>query len=208
MDKIAFEQVDNTVASFLSRLWRVVIVSNGYTPFLIPLLNAHMEREFTKMTLSNTKVATNKNNDMKRMTSNTMTWTTLVFLIKHILAIKECSMTIEVTKDSKVVEHKIDNIDADSLYIVWSKTREQYGDIDKMMDDYINRTKDIPAAVKKTNLRKKVNTKAMSWKNFIFLYSKVIEADKLVLTLDVSHSDGDATTHTLQYIMKEQTNEK
>ena len=152
---------------------------------------------------SNTAVAMNRTNEIKKMAGNTMTWGTLVFLLKKILLVKKVSLTLTVVKDDKTEIYKEDNIDENTLLRAWKYLRKEYGDINTMIDDYVLRNKDIPTAVKKTNLKKKNNTSSMSWKNFIFLLTKVVEASQLTFELSIDHKHMDSSVHSIKYKTKE-----
>ena len=152
---------------------------------------------------SNTAVAMNRTNEIKKMAGNTMTWGTLVFLLKKILIVRKVSLDLTITKDKKDTVYHIDDITEETLLVIWKKMKVDFGDINKSIDAYILRNKDIPSAVKKTNLKKKVNTSSMSWKNFIFLITKVIEASQLVFELSILHRSGEQSKHSIKYKIKD-----
>ena len=86
MKELSEEIRECTAGSFLSRLWRKIVLLDGYYKILTPLMNDYIQK-LTIQSISNTKISINRTNIHQKLLDPSMTWKNLMFLLKHIIRI-------------------------------------------------------------------------------------------------------------------------
>lgn len=203
MKELAKGITECTAGSFISRLWRDIIIKDGYHKLIIQLLNDYLQKLTIRAMLSNTKLMVNKTNIQQKILDESMTWKNLMFLLKEILRLKELKTTVTITSSDDIKTSYIDaGLDDDVLTRIWAQIASTL-DIEKLSDEYSEREKDNPMKVNKTNLSKKIKcNKNLSWKTFIFLVEDLMQSKELKLAIKLKNSRGTYTSHDITYCIK------
>lgn len=189
-----------TAGSFLSRLWRKIVLLDGYYKILTPLMNDYIQKLLVK-SMSNTKISINRTNIHNKILDDSMTWKNLMFLLSEILVIKELETNIEIinTNDEKLKYNEV-GMDGMVLTRLWGKISKDVEDIPDRVNDYYIRKKNNPNKVNKTNLQKKMSdNQDMSWNSLMFLIDEILLAREFTISLKLKNRRGTYTKHSISY---------
>lgn len=200
MKELAKGITECTAGSFLSRLWREIIIKDGYHRLILPLLNDYLQKLTIKAMMSNTKLMVNRTNIQQKILDESMTWKNFMFLLKDILRLKELKTTVTIKHSDNTITSYIDvGLDDDVLTRIWQQISSTL-ELDELMESYAIREKDNPLKVNRTNMIKKVKcSKNLSWKTFIFLVEDLMLAKELKLAIKIKNSRGTYNNHDMTY---------
>lgn len=187
-----------TPNSFLARLWRKILVNDGYITYINQYRNDYINNLIIASELSNTKVIINKTNLNNKINSENMTWKNLIFILRKILRIKDIKVTITITVDDELYSYTANGLSDDLLSVLWVGLLESLGydgiKLEELLDNYID---SLPTKnnINKTNHKNKLVCEAMTWKNLYFLLEKIIKVTELTFMIKVKHSNNTYSTH-------------
>ena len=194
-----------TPGSVISRLWRLIVVKDGYLRYITPRMNDYINKLCIKSELSNTKIGINKTNIYNKIVMTSMTWKNFIFLLKDIIGVKGLEITLVIKYSDREVKFSKSGLDKELLSKLWKDIKEEIiktdaNILDKLSDEYVLRNKDNISATNKTNLSKKISaTNAVSWNTIVFLIDEVLKAESMTLIAKVEHTPNRFTSHTLGY---------
>ncbi len=116
-----------TPNSFLARLWRKILVNDGYITYINQYRNDYINNLIIASELSNTKVIINKTNLNNKINSENMTWKNLIFILRKILRIKDIKVTITITVDDELYSYTANGLADDLLSVLWVGLLESLG---------------------------------------------------------------------------------
>ena len=183
-----------TAGSFLSRLWRKIVLMDGYYKILTPLMNDYIQK-LTIQSLSNTKISINRTNIHQKLLDPSMTWKNLMFLLKHIIRIVELDTTIEIIIGDNKVKYNEVGIEGNIISKLWDQIVVDVDDLDGLVEKYHIREKTNPNKVNKTNLSKKLNSSHdMTWNTLMFLIDEILIAREFSIMLKIKNKRGTYTS--------------
>ena len=203
MKEISSEIKEYTAGSFLSRLWRKVVLNDGYHKILHLLMNDYIQR-LTIKSLSNTKISINRTNIHQKIVDSSMTWKNLMFLLENIIRIKELETILHIELDDGKRVYKETGIQGDILSKIWKNISDDIDNLGELVDNYHIREVNNPNKINKTNLNKKMSsTHDMTWNTLMFLIDEILLAREFTITIKLKSARGLYTKHTISYKIKE-----
>lgn len=207
MDIKEDEVLNSTPNSFLAKIWRSIIIRDGYLQNITRYRNAYIESLVIASELSNTTIVINKTNINDKIVSKNMTWRNLVFLLRKILKIKDINVKMCIKRDGVSTTYDTNGLSDDLLSIIWSGllTELKYDSekVEELMLDYIASitTEKNKNQINKTNIKNKIFNDSMTWKNLCFLLEKILRVTDVVFTMKLKHSNNTFTTHSDTFIL-------
>ena len=207
MDIKEDEVLNSTPNSFLAKIWRSILIRDGYLQNITRYRNAYIESLVIASELSNTTIVINKTNINDKIVSKNMTWRNLVFLLRKILKIKDINVKMCVKRDGVSTTYDTNGLSDDLLSIIWSGllTELKYDSekVEELMLDYIASitTEKNKNQINKTNIKNKIFNDSMTWKNLCFLLEKILRVTDVVFTMKLKHSNNTFTTHSDTFIL-------
>lgn len=206
MDELENDISVYTPGSFLSRIWRSILINDGYINNIRALTNAYIDRMRKELETSNTKLMISRSNVYGKVTAQEMTWKNLVLVMKNILRIRDSEITLTTYKKDKVVEYKVNGLTNETMSKLWKVIREDYSDSDisNLVDTYLVRMKDSAGVDTRANVMKKVNSQSrVTWNTVIFLLDEILYLDKIVFNIKIEMKPNLFSTHRLEYYLKD-----
>lgn len=191
--------------SFISRIWRDIVIKDGYLRYITPMMNIYINKLCIQSELSNTKIGINKTNIYNKIIEPSMTWKNFIFLLKDIIGVQGIEFSLLVKYEDREVKFSKSGLDKELLSKLWidikAEAVKRDADIlDKLSNEYVNRNKDNKAATNKTNLSKKINAnKKVTWNTLVFLIDELLKAESLTITVKVEHKPNKFSSHRLGY---------
>lgn len=207
MDIKEDEVLNSTPNSFLAKIWRSILIRDGYLQNITRYRNAYIESLVIASELSNTTIVINKTNINDKIVSKNMTWRNLVFLLRKILKIKDINVKMCIKRDGVSTTYDTNGLSDDLLSIIWSGilTELKYDSekVEELMLDYIASitTEKNKNQINKTNIKNKIFNDSMTWKNLCFLLEKILRVTDVVFTMKLKHSNNTFTTHSDTFIL-------
>lgn len=207
MDIKEDEVLNSTPNSFLAKIWRSIIIRDGYLQNITRYRNAYIESLVIASELSNTTIVINKTNINDKIVSKNMTWRNLVFLLRKILKIKDINVKMCIKRDGVSTTYDTNGLSDDLLSVIWSGilTELKYDSekVEELMLDYIASitTEKNKNQINKTNIKNKIFNDSMTWKNLCFLLEKILRVTDVVFTMKLKHSNNTFTTHSDTFIL-------
>ena len=207
MDIKEDEVLNSTPNSFLAKIWRSILIRDGYLQNITRYRNAYIESLVIASELSNTTIVINKTNINDKIVSKNMTWRNLVFLLRKILKIKDINVKICIKRDGVSTTYDTNGLSDDLLSVIWSGllTELKYDSekVEELMLDYIASitTEKNKNQINKTNIKNKIFNDSMTWKNLCFLLEKILRVTDVVFTMKLKHSNNTFTTHSDTFIL-------
>lgn len=207
MDIKEDEVLNSTPNSFLAKIWRSILIRDGYLQNITRYRNAYIESLVIASELSNTTIVINKTNINDKIVSKNMTWRNLVFLLRKILKIKDINVKMCIKRDGVSTTYDTNGLSDDLLSVIWSGilTELKYDSekVEELMLDYIASitTEKNKNQINKTNIKNKIFNDSMTWKNLCFLLEKILRVTDVVFTMKLKHSNNTFTTHSDTFIL-------
>lgn len=200
---LAEEIRECTAGSFLSRLWRKIVLSDGYYKILTPLMNDYIQK-LTIQSLSNTKISINRTNIHQKLLDPSMTWKNLMFLLIHIIRVSDLETTIEINIGGTKLKYIENGLGGSVISRLWDQVVLDIDNLTELVDDYHIREKSNSTKVNKTNLCKKLNSSHdMTWNTLMFLIDEILIAREFSIALKLKNRRGTYTKHSVSYIIRE-----
>ncbi len=203
MKEIEEEIKHYTAGSFLSRLWRKIVLNDGYYKILNPLLNDYLQK-LVVQAVSNTKISINRTNIYNKILDSSMTWKNFIFLLKEIIRVSELETTITITIADEVSTYSEKGLDGMVLTRLWKQIENETKNMVELIDNYYIREKNNPNKVNKTNLTKKMSANQdMSWNNLMFLIDEILIAREFSITVKIKNRRGLYNKHQITYNIRD-----
>lgn len=193
-----------TPGSFLSRVWRSILVNDGYIRHIRPLTNAYIDRLRKTLETSNTKLIVSRGNIYGKVIAKEMTWKNLVVILKNILGIRDITLTVTLVSEEEK-DYTVSGLNGELLSRLWILIKKDYTseELDDLLKDYLDRNKDNPKADNKTNLMKKITaTNKVTWNTIVFLVDELLCCKKIIFNAKIEMKPGLYSTHKLDYYLK------
>lgn len=203
MKELSEEIRECTAGSFLSRLWRKIVLLDGYYKILTPLMNDYIQK-LTVESISNTKISINRTNIHQKLLDPSMTWKNLMFLLKHIIRLIDLETTIEINIDGVKSKYTEKGLGGNVISKLWDQIVLDIDNLNELVDNYHVREKTNPNKVNKTNLSKKLNSSHdMTWNTLMFLIDEILIAREFSITLRLRNRRGTYTKHSVSYTIRD-----
>ena len=203
MKELTEEIRECTAGSFLSRLWRKIVLLDGYYKILTPLMNDYIQK-LTIQSITNTKISINRTNIHQKLLDPSMTWKNLMFLLKHIIRIIDLDTTIEINIDSTKFKYTEKGLNGNVISKLWDQIVLDVDNLNDLVENYHIREKANPNKVNKTNLSKKLNSSHdMTWNTLMFLIDEILIAREFSITLKLKNKRGTYTKHSVSYTIRD-----
>lgn len=203
MKELSEEIRECTAGSFLSRLWRKIVLLDGYYKILTPLMNDYIQK-LTIQSISNTKISINRTNIHQKLLDPSMTWKNLMFLLKHIIRILDLDTTIEINISGNTLKYTETGLGGNVISKLWDQIVLDVDNLNELVDNYHIREKANPNKVNKTNLNKKLNSSHdMTWNTLMFLIDEILIAREFSIILKLKNKRGTYTKHSVSYTIRD-----